>query len=178
VSVLVTILFGFVFGFVGSMPVAGPIAVLLVIRSLNERFRSATLIGIGSVFPESAYAMLAFWGFATLLAEHAWMVPVSHAVAAAILLGLGLSLVRRRWEPPVDAGEKRPGAGSFTLGFLVSALNPTVLVAWTGATTTLFSTELVAFRPALALPFGLLLLFFLAVVGVVKLLTGAAVAAA
>lgn len=151
---LITALFGFLFGFIGSMPLAGPIAVLLVVRCLDDRFRSAYLIALGSVLPEALYGSLAFWGFATFLARYQWMVPVSHGAAAAILFVLGLSLVRRRGDPNLKSDEGA-GAGSFTLGFLISTLNPSVIAVWTGATTTLFATGLVDFSPVLAIPFGL-----------------------
>lgn len=136
------------------MPLAGPIAVLLVVRSLDDRFRSAYLIGLGSVPPEAIYAGFAYWGFAIFLARFPWMVPFSHGAAAAVLFVLSVSLLRRR-EQPNGGAHDRAGAGSFTLGFLISTLNPSVLAGWTGATTALFSTGLVAFDPILALPFGL-----------------------
>ena len=151
---LITAIFGFLFGFIGSMPIAGPIVVLLIIRCLDDRFRSAHLIGVGSVFPEATYATFAFWGFATFLAKYPWMIPVSHGAAAVILFALGFSLVRRRGGQKLEVDD-RASAGSFGLGVLISTLNPSIIAAWTGATTTLFSTGLVVFEPVLAIPFGL-----------------------
>ena len=44
---LTAALIGFCFGFFGSIPVAGPIAALVLKRGLTGRFRSAALVGAG-----------------------------------------------------------------------------------------------------------------------------------
>lgn len=121
---------GQLFGFVGSMPVAGPIAVLVLSRSLDGRRRDALAIALGGALTEAAYAFLAYCGFSAFLADVPWIVHASRAVGAALLLLIGVALLRRREEPRPDADRSRAGAG-FALGFTVSALNPTFLVTWT-----------------------------------------------
>ena len=151
---LVTALVGFLFGFIGSMPVAGPIAVLVFTRGVEGRYRSGLFIAIGAALSEQIYAFLAFWGFSTFLADYPWIVPVSRALAALVLLSLGIVLARHRAAEP-DASPKERVGGSFLVGFTISALNPTFLATWTAATATLFSTGLVTFSPWLAAPFAL-----------------------
>lgn len=153
---LVAALIGFLFGFVGSMPVAGPIAVLIFGRGVEGRFRSAYAIGAGSVIAEVVYAFAAFWGFAILLTDYAWIVPVSNGVAAVLLLVLGVVFLRRPKGATAGPAPKDTRAGSFMLGFSISGLNPTLLATWAGAATTLFSTGLVDFQDTtLAYPFAL-----------------------
>ena len=150
-------LFGFLFGFAGSMPPMGPISVLVISRSIEGRFRSGFSIGVGAAVAEAAYAALAFWGFSALLARYAWVVPVSHIVAALLLTALGLTLLLRR--RLVQAAEPRErSAGNLLLGFTISALNPTFLATWTAAMTVLYSTELVELSPVHAIPFALAVL--------------------
>ena len=152
---LVTALVGFLFGFVGAMPVAGPIAVLVFTRGVEGRFRSGLFIAVGASMSEQFYACLAFWGFSTFLARYEWVVPVSRALAAAILAALGLVLARHRGGAHAESPARENAAGSFFLGFSICALNPTFLATWTAATATLFSTGLVDFEPWLAVPFAL-----------------------
>lgn len=137
------------------MPIAGPIAALVFVRSLDKRFRTAFFIGLGSVLPEAAYAFLAFWGFSTLLAGHAWIVPASNGIAAAILIGLGITFLRRRKDAKPPTSDAQGRTANFGLGFAISGLNPTLIATWTGAATTLFSTGWVRFEPALAWLFAL-----------------------
>jgi threonine/homoserine/homoserine lactone efflux protein len=153
-------LVGFLFGFIGAMPIAGPVAVLVLAHALEGRPHAARSIGLGCAVAESIYAALAFLGFSGLLVDCPLVLPVSRAVAATILFGLAFHFLRRQVEftPAFAAGEAlRPVRHSRHLltGFSVTALNPTLLATWTAATTTLFATGLVELDPALSLPFGI-----------------------
>jgi threonine/homoserine/homoserine lactone efflux protein len=153
VAVVVVTLVAFVLGFVGSMPVAGPIAVLVVTRSSDGRFREALHLALGAAAAEGVWAFVAFWGFATFAARHHSVLPVSHAVTAIVLLVVGARFVR--WKPkPVVAGDVRRGRSPLGIGFLVSILNPTLAVTWSTVTTALYSRQLVTMTGWLALPFG------------------------
>ena len=155
---LTALLIGFVFGFIGSMPVAGPIAILVFGRGLQNRARSGVYLAVGSAIAESVYAYLAFWGFSALLAQYPWIEQVSRGVAAVILTALGLRFALARPGPtdepqlPIqNAGNKR----SFLLGMTITALNPTLMVTWGMAVTALHSFNLVSFDAVRALPFSL-----------------------
>src|SRR5262245_23739352 len=91
-----TAIVGFACGFVGSIPVAGPIAVLVFSRGLQDRARSALYLGSGAAVAESTYAYFAFQGFAEVVARYAWIEPVSRITAAVLLTGLGLCFTRAR----------------------------------------------------------------------------------
>jgi threonine/homoserine/homoserine lactone efflux protein len=173
---LAAILLGFVFGFVGSMPVAGPIAVLVFGRGLEGRLRSGVYLALGAAIAESVYAYVAYWGIGALLTSHRWIDLTSRALAAVILIVLGarFAFVRNRQERAEVASE-RPNVGnkrSFLLGFTITALNPALIATWSAAVTTLHSFDVVSFEAKDALPFSLgvlagigawfsLLLFFL-----------------
>jgi threonine/homoserine/homoserine lactone efflux protein len=151
-------LIGFVFGFVGSMPVAGPIGILVFGRGLQDRARSAIHLAVGSALAESVYAYLAFWGFSALLATHRWIEPISRGLAALILTGLGLHLLLKRPPPEVAQPLADPAASnarSFLLGITITALNPTLMATWGAAVTALHSLDLVAFDSGRALPFSI-----------------------
>jgi threonine/homoserine/homoserine lactone efflux protein len=138
--VLVALLIGLAVGFLGSVPVAGPIAALVVERGLSGRFRSGAYVALGGALPEAAYAYLACWGFSTFLLEYAWIEIASRGAAAVLLVGLGVTFARYRSKA---AGEtKRDGDGAFRnfwIGFTITALNPTLIATWTAATTTLYA---------------------------------------
>ncbi len=153
---LIAALIGFGFGFLGSVPVAGPVSILVFSRGLEDRARSAMFLSLGAALVESAYAFLAFWGFAALLAAHPWIEPISRGMAAALLIGLGLGFALQRREPAaVDAPAPADGSTrGFLLGVTITALNPTLIVTWGGAVTMLHSSDLLAFDGGRALPFA------------------------
>jgi threonine/homoserine/homoserine lactone efflux protein len=155
---LTAILIGFLFGFIGSMPVAGPIAALVLARGLSSRFRAGIAIAIGAALAESTYAFLAFWGFSQILTRYPIILPISRAAAAVILMGLGTFLTWRPPSPspsPTDEPVRERLSGSFLLGFTITALNPTLIATWTAAAATLASTGLIVLSPDLAVPFSL-----------------------
>jgi threonine/homoserine/homoserine lactone efflux protein len=139
-------LLGFLFGFMGSMPVAGPVAALVFGRGIEDRARSAIYLAGGSALAESVYAYLAFWGFSAFLTRYRWIEAVSTIAAALILCALGLRFILNP-----RAGNKR----SFMLGFTITAINPTLIATWTAAVTTVYSLQVVDFDESGALPFSL-----------------------
>jgi len=151
---LIAALIGFAFGFIGSVPVGGPIAVLVFTRGIEGRFRSGVAIAAGAALAEGIYAFLAFWGFSTFLARYEIVVPISRAAAALILAVLGVLFVGKRQRPEGTAPPPENHGASVVLGFTITALNPTLIATWTAAVTTLFSTGLVSFAPRLAWPFA------------------------
>jgi threonine/homoserine/homoserine lactone efflux protein len=141
-----------VFAFVGSLPLAGPIAVLVVSNGLNGRPRQALEIASGAAVAEGLYAFFAFWGFATFLARYPIVLPISHAVTAVLLLGLGVYFIRFELKEP--HAEAVANGGKFWVGFSISILNPTLLATWGAVTTFLYSRQLVEMTSLLAIPFG------------------------
>ncbi len=141
-----------VFAFLGSMPLAGPIAVLTLSRAASGRFGEALRIGLGAAVAEGVYAALAFWGFATFLPRHAWVGIASRGATGLLLVALGVRFVF--WRPPADAPSRETKAGTAFLGFSISALNPTLLATWTAVVAFLYAHGMEP-RPAiLAIPFG------------------------
>ena len=152
----VAALLGFVFGWLGSVPVAGPIAALVVTRGIAGRMRSGAFIALGGGIAEALYAFLAFWGFSTYLTRYPIIVPISRAGGAIVLLVLGITfLVKPTSEQSVDDYAPRDSAwGSFALGAWICLINPTLIATWSAVVTTLYSTEAIDFDSGQALPFA------------------------
>ncbi|PTL83648.1 LysE family translocator [Vitiosangium sp. GDMCC 1.1324] len=153
-STLITCIVAFAFGFIGSIPLTGPIAVMVLSSCVQKRFGAAVRLGMGAALAEALYAGVAFWGFSTFLANRPAILPISHGLSVIVLTLLGVYFVRWQPEPEVNSGEDRPVTG-FLLGFTVSALNPTLLGTWSAAVASLYARQLFAFSPVLAIPFGI-----------------------
>jgi threonine/homoserine/homoserine lactone efflux protein len=152
VHALAICLIAFAVGFIGSMPLAGPIAVMVVSRAARGQYRDAYRIGLGAAIAEGAYAAIAFWGFATFLSHHPFVVPLSRGVTAVVLIALGVRFVL--WKPKDKKDARENKTGSALAGFSVSALNPTLLVTWSTAVAFLYSKGMPETSGFYALPFG------------------------
>jgi len=148
---------GFLLGFFGSVPIAGPIAVMVVAYGVSNRIRSGLYLAAGGAVAESFYAFIAFWGFAELVRRYAFVVSIANGVAALVFVVLGCWFFSYRpSQNEANAWQtKSNGGGTFLLGFTVTALNPTLLLTWTGAVSTLSSFRGGWLTSTHALPFAI-----------------------
>lgn len=154
VSVLVISLIALVLGFVGSMPLAGPVSVMVVSRGAVGHYAEAVKLAIGASIGEGVYAGLAFWGFASLLERFPAAMPISRALTGIVLIAVGIHFVR--WTPKEEGERKKEsGRGAFLLGLTTSLVNPTLLVTWSAVATGIYSRQIVPMTSLLAVPFGI-----------------------
>ena len=146
-------------GFVGSMPIAGPVAVLVLERGMVRRSREGLAIAVGAATGESLYAFLSSWGVGAVLSAYPRVLPVSRLLGAMVLVGLGVYLVARRSRPRAESPSAPPVAGTrrrgFVLGASLTLLNPTIIATWTVAVAAIHSIGLLAFGLAPAVAFAL-----------------------
>ncbi len=154
------LLIGLSLSFLGSMPVAGPIAVVVLSRGLDNQPRFGLFVAIGAAAAECVYAGLAFLGIAAVLHRYPLLLPLSRLFACLLLTGLGAYFLLR---PPngADSQERETvrdrtstDLGSALLGFSVTALNPTLIVTWTAAVGAAHATGLLRARELDAIPFA------------------------
>ena len=155
---LLLLLIGFSLGFLGSVPIAGPIAALVLRRGLEGRMLAGLGIALGCSLAEGAYAYVAFWGLGALLHAHPWLELASRVLGAVMLIVLGVLFViypPRRSESSSD-GEAPVGLRrNVALGFTVTALNPTLIATWGAAVTMGYALLPFEFVPRHALPFAM-----------------------
>jgi threonine/homoserine/homoserine lactone efflux protein len=140
-------------GYIGSMPLAGPVAVMTVSRAARRRYGEALRVGLGAAVAEGLYAGVAFFGYTSLLARHAAVVPISRGATALVLCALGVHFMVWRLREKKDDRENKMGTA--LLGFSISAANPTLFLTWSAAVAFLYSKGLTRPSPAYAIPFGL-----------------------
>lgn len=136
-------LVGFLFGFIGSMPIGGPISLLVFHRGLLARYRDGWAIGLGGALAEGAYAALAMYGFTTLREGFTFLEPLAKGMAIVLLLALGLYFVFPHkvapQENPMTDQSGSSWVGQFFLGLTIAALNPTLILTWSVSAAMLYS---------------------------------------
>jgi threonine/homoserine/homoserine lactone efflux protein len=157
---VLALLAGAAMGFIGSMPIAGPVAVLVLERGLVRRGREGLGIALGAAVGESVYAFFACWGVGAVIGAYPALLPASRLFGAAVLVGLGIYLGTRPRRPSAEhpaesaqAGQKRRG---FVLGASLTLLNPTIIASWTVVVTAAHGAGLLepGLGPAIAFAAG------------------------
>jgi threonine/homoserine/homoserine lactone efflux protein len=141
-----------VFGYIGSMPLAGPVAIMALSRAARRKFGEALRVGLGAAVAEGLYAGVAFFGYTSLLSRRAEVIPISRGATAFVLGALGIHFAFWRRKETKDKRENK--VGTALLGFSVSAANPTLFLTWSTAVALLYSKGLVEPPALYSNPFG------------------------
>lgn len=136
-------LLGLALGFIGSMPVAGPIALLVLRKGLRGRYEEGVALALGAAISEAAYCALALLGFDYLFVRYPIVESASRVIGGMLLIGLGIGFaVMKTKEEPSDPQKLQVSsrATPFLTGLTVAGLNPTLIVTWSGVAAIVYST--------------------------------------
>jgi threonine/homoserine/homoserine lactone efflux protein len=143
---------GFGLAFVGSAPMTGPLALLVLDRVIVLQRASAFWIALAGALVE-AFIAAAIGTFLPLVLRHSQTIVLLARVSGALVIfAVGVTLLIR---PGVlDAIKTERKRQSFLAGFLATALNPTLLATWTVAVTALHANGLLAGGYRVGIAFG------------------------
>lgn len=136
-------LLGVLLGFIGSMPVAGPIALLVVRKGLKGRYDEGAAVALGASVPEAVYCGMALLGFDFLFERYPVVSSASQVIGAIMLLMLGFAFALMKptdAEQDLELPKRNAKAAPFITGFTVAALNPTLIATWSGVAAVLYAT--------------------------------------
>ncbi len=139
-TLIALMIIGFVVGFVFSMPVAGPISILVVSNTLHDHRKRAIFIAIGGAIADFIYIFILVFGFTRLLTKHQWVISYILLFGAVFIFIQAIKLLRYHIKISNGNGNKdvvetklikkiRHHHGLFT-GFFVNLLNPTIIFGW------------------------------------------------
>lgn len=149
---LVAFALGFGLAFVGSVPMTGPLALLVLDRMIAGQRRSALWIAFAGALVEGAIAAGVATFLPLVLANSTSIVTLARTSGAVVIFAVGLTLVLRpRVLESIKTERKRQ---SFLAGFLTTVLNPTLLATWTVTVTALHDSGLIAGGNPSGLVFG------------------------
>ena len=168
---------GSVVGFVGSMPVMGPVSASIFRDALDRRFERGISVAVGGAIAKGIWATLAIWGFGLVVARHPTLTMGASIVGAVALTVVAVGFFRR---PKDSSGDQiRPGAEAtgFIYGFAVTLLNPTLLATFSTIAAILHARNLVGSGLVHAIAFGVgiglgMVLWFSVLLGLMRNLAG------
>ena len=135
---LITIsVIGLVAGFIFSMPIAGPVSILVTSNALKGRLKYCNLLAVGASFADFIYVLLAVYGVSHLFSEFKGIIPYILGAGALFVLYVGVKIIRTKFDPYhideeqrlADEQEKKHRGALYT-GFMINFLNPTLFFGW------------------------------------------------
>lgn len=128
---------GLIAGFLFSMPVAGPISILVTSNALKGRLRFSNMVSVGASFADLVYITLGVYGITKLYRFYQPAMPYILSVGAILLFYIGFRVFRSKLDlehlgelEPESGKPIRKDKGGFYTGFMVNFLNPTLIFGW------------------------------------------------
>ncbi len=126
---------GLIAGFIFSMPVAGPISILITSNALKGRLHYCRKAAIGASFADFVYVFIAVLGLTSLYSVYRPAIPYILGGGSIFLFALGVKIIRTKLslenlEDTSILKDKDINKGGFRTGFLINMLNPTLFLGW------------------------------------------------
>lgn len=148
-SILTISIVGLLTGFICSMPIAGPISILITSNAFKGRFLYSNMVNIGASIATFSYVFIAVFGLTKLFPYYKPAIPYIFSAGAILLLFLGYKIFKTKidiehLEDKSHRSEiiKKKEKGGFYTGFMINFFNPTLIVGW--FTTTFFVISFVS----------------------------------
>lgn len=140
-SIITISIVGLLAGVIFSMPIAGPISILITTNALKGRLRYCILVNIGASFATFTYVFISVYGLTKLYSFYKPAIPYLFSLGSVFLLFLGYKIFRTRihFEHFEDKSQlnnkiKKREKGGFYTGCLINFLNPTLFIGWLTST--------------------------------------------
>ena len=134
-SIITISLTGLLAGFIFSMPIAGPVSILITSNALKGRMRYCILVSIGAFIADFTYVFIAVFGLTKLYSFYKPAIPYIFAIGSLFSFYLGYKIIGTKinienFEDKSHLNEKiqKRGKGAFLTGFMINFLNPTLFI--------------------------------------------------
>jgi len=128
---------GFLTGFIFSMPIAGPVSIMITSNALKGRQRYCNLFNIGASFADFIYVFIAVFGLTRLYTFYKPIIPYIFSFGSLLLVFLGYKIFMTRIDMEhledkihLSGKLKKKERGAFYTGFMINFLNPTLFIGW------------------------------------------------
>jgi threonine/homoserine/homoserine lactone efflux protein len=136
-SILTISISGLLAGFIFSMPIAGPISIMITSNALKGRLRYCNLVNLGASFADFTYVFIAVFGLTKLYSFYKPIIPYIFSVGSLLLFFLGYKIFRTKIDiehledkSHISEKIKRMEKGAFYTGFMINFFNPTLFIGW------------------------------------------------
>lgn len=133
--ILTLFLVGAVTGFIYSMPIAGPISVIVVSKAFQGKIRFCLRTAIGAAISEGFFVFVVVYGITALYELYQPVLPYFLLIGAVFVVIVGLKIVKQKIDlKAIEANKiitnKDENRGGLRAGILINLTNPTLIISW------------------------------------------------
>ncbi len=145
IEALITIIFvGFSAGFIFSIPVAGPINVIVTSNALSGKLRYCIRTALGASIVEFIYIVIIVFGISSLYSLYKPFIPYLLIAGGLILIGVGIKIIKTKFtldntSEKTVVKDKIKNKGGMRTGILINLTNPSLFLGWLTSTFLIFS---------------------------------------
>jgi len=128
---------GLLAGFIFSIPIAGPISLLVTSNALKGKLKQCNLLAIGASLADFIYVLIAVYGISHLFSRYEIIIPYVLGTGAFLVLYVGIKIIRTEFDiEHIDEEEEiidkkvKKHKGAFYTGFVINFFNPTLFFGW------------------------------------------------
>jgi threonine/homoserine/homoserine lactone efflux protein len=127
---------GLIAGFVFSLPIAGPISILVTYNAFKGKLRYCKRIAIGSSVADFIYVFIAVFGLTKLYSLYKPAIPYILLGGMLFLFYTGYKIIKTKVDlehienKPLIETIKIKDKGGFFTGCMINLLNPTQFLGW------------------------------------------------
>jgi threonine/homoserine/homoserine lactone efflux protein len=134
-SIITIVVAGLLAGFIFSMPIAGPVSILITSNALKGRLRYCILVSIGASIADFIYVFIAVFGLTKLYSFYKPAIPYIFAVGSILFFYLGYRIKSTKIDienledkSHLTKKIQKKEKGAFYTGFMINFLNPTLFI--------------------------------------------------
>ena len=132
-SIITVLLIGFTAGFIFSMPIAGPISILITSNALKGNYRYCVRTALGASIVEFFYVFVAVYGITLLFSLYSPLIPYLLILGSAFLFAVSIKVFKTNLELDkiTDSGNKTENNNleerkGLRTGLIINLTNPSL----------------------------------------------------
>jgi len=134
-SIITLAVVGFLAGVIFSIPVAGPVSIIIISKALEGKLRFCERTALGASIVEFFYVFIVVYGIAALISFYAPIIPYLLFVGALFVIYSSVSIMRRKLDfKQIGSNkivtDKLENSGGFRTGLILNITNPSLFIGW------------------------------------------------
>jgi len=132
-SIITVLLIGLTAGFIFSMPIAGPISILITSNALKGNYRFCVRTALGASIVEFFYVFVAVYGITLLFSLYSPLIPYLLILGSVFLFAISIKVFKTNLElDKITDSDKKIGnnkteeRGGLRAGIIINLTNPSL----------------------------------------------------